>query len=93
MANIINIEKFISTRAKTEIQINDEVNNLFLKDESSLNENQKNELKKSLEYLENIEPNSTNLENVDYVQSLIAKLCYKNNISDFNIKIFEQVLI
>lgn len=88
-----NIEKFISTRAKTEIQINDEVNNLFLKEENTLNENQKTELKKSLEYLENIEPNSTNLENVDYVQSIIAKLCYKNNISDFNIKIFEQVLI
>jgi len=88
-----NIEKFISTRAKTEVQINDEVNNLFLKEENSLNENQKNELKKSLEYLENIEPNSTNLENVEYVQSLIAKLCYKNNISDFNIKNFEQVLI
>ena len=88
-----NIEKFISTRARTEIQIDDEVNNLFLKEESSLNENQKNELKKSLEYLENIEPNSTNLENVDYVQSQIAKLCYKNNIADFNIKSFEQVLI
>lgn len=88
-----NIEKFISKRAKTEIQINDEVNNLFLKEESSLNENQKKELKKSLEYLENIEPNSTNLENVEYVQSLIAKLCYKNNISDFNIKTFEEVLI
>lgn len=88
-----NIEKFISKRSKTEIQINDEVNNLFLKEESSLNENQKKELKKSLEYLENIEPNSTNLENVEYVQSLIAKLCYKNNISDFNIKTFEEVLI
>lgn len=88
-----NIEKFISTRARTEIQIDDEVNNLFLKEESSLNENQKNELKKSLEYLENIEPNSTNLENVDYVQSQIAKLCYKNNIADFNIKTFEQVLV
>lgn len=91
-SNKANIEKFISDRAKTEIKIEDEVNNLFLKDELLLNDNQKFELNKSLEYLENIEPNSTTLEVVDYAQSLIAQLCYKNNIYDFNIKEFEPVL-
>ncbi|CAM3917647.1 Superfamily II helicase [Flavobacterium branchiophilum] len=88
-----NIEKFISERAKTEIQFDDDVNNLFLKDEINLNETQKVELKKSLEYLENIEPNSTRLENVNYVQSEIAQLCYKNNIYDFDIKENEFLLL
>ena len=68
-----NIKKFISDRAKTESIIIDNVNNLLLKDENDLNEPQKKKLNESLEYLENIEPNSTNLENINYVQSEIAK--------------------
>lgn len=88
-----NIETFITTRARTEIKINDEVNNLLLKDKDTLNESQKDNLNKSLEYLENIEPNSTDLEDVNYVQSEIAKLCFKNNIFDFDIKLSESRLI
>lgn len=88
-----NIETFITTRARTEIKINDEVNNLLLKDKDKLNESQKDNLNKSLEYLENIEPNSTDLEDVNYVQSEIAKLCFKNNIFDFDIKLSEPRLI
>ena len=87
-----NTETFIKSRARTEIKIEDDVNNLLLKDEQSLNPSDKEVLNKSLEYLENIEPNSTNLIDVDYVQSEIAKLCYKNNIYDFNIKQFESQL-
>ncbi|MGB7527148.1 DEAD/DEAH box helicase [Sphingobacterium cellulitidis] len=87
-----NIETFIKSRARTELKIVDEVNNLLLKDENLLNEADKNELNKSLEYLENIEPNSTNLENVTYVSSPIAKLCYQNNIYDFDIKDNEKKL-
>ncbi|WP_346859561.1 DEAD/DEAH box helicase [uncultured Draconibacterium sp.] len=87
-----NIETFIKTRAKTEITILDEVNNLLLKDEDSLDESDKNELKKSLEYLENIEPNTTDLSDVDYVQSELAKLCFKNNVYDFDIKENESQL-
>jgi hypothetical protein len=87
-----NIEKFISERAKTEIQTEDDVNNLLLKDEKKLTTPQKLELKKSLEYLENIEPNSTDLVNVVYAQSEIAQLCYKNNIYDFDIKQSETKL-
>ncbi len=88
-----NIETFIKTRAKTEIKIEDEVNNILLKDEETLNTSDKAELNKSLEYLENIEPNSTNLTNVNYVESEIAKLCFKNNIYDFDIKQSESKLI
>lgn len=87
-----NIETFIKSKARTEIKIEDEVNNLLLKDEEHLNDADRIELKKSLEYLENIEPNSTDLTQVVYVQSEIAKLCYKNNIYDFNIKQYEEQL-
>lgn len=88
-----NIEKFLSDRAKTEIEIEDEINNILLKEESDLNSKEKEELKDTLEYLENIEPNTTDLEDVTYVQSEIAKLCYQNNIYDFDIKENEQNLI
>ncbi|GAA4146278.1 hypothetical protein GCM10022216_31000 [Sphingobacterium kyonggiense] len=88
-----NIETFIKSKARIELKIIDEVNNLLLKDESTLNESEKKELNKSLEYLENIEPNSTDLENVTYVSSFIAKLCYQNNIYDFDIKYNEEKLI
>ena len=88
-----NIEKFITSRARTEIKTSDEVNNLLLKDVETLNEAQKNKLDLSLEYLENIEPNSTELEDINYVQSKIAQLCYKNNVYDFDIKLSEQKLI
>jgi len=88
-----NIETFIKTRAKTELKIVDQVNNLLLKNENLLNETDKIELKKSLEYLENIEPYSTDLKDANYVTSSIAKLCYKNNINDFDIKENETILI
>lgn len=87
-----NIETFIKSRAKIEIKIVDEVNNLLLKEENSLDKEDKRQLKKTLEYLENIEPNSTNSTNVNYVQSEIAKLCYKNNVYDFDIKLNETQL-
>lgn len=86
-------ENFLVDRAKTEIEIEDEINNILLKDESDLNSNEKAELKETLEYLENIEPNTTDLEDVIYVQSEIAKLCYQNNIYDFDIKDNEPHLI
>lgn len=88
-----NIETFIRSRAKTELKIIDEVNNLLLKDEDELDATEKKELKKSLEYLENIEPNSTDLDNVTYVSSEIAKLCFKNNVYDFDIKDNESILV
>ncbi|WP_188051743.1 DEAD/DEAH box helicase [Flavobacterium sp. GP15] len=88
-----NIKKFISDRAKTESISIDNVNNLLLKDEENLSETQKISLKNSLEFLENIEPNSTNLEGIVYVQSEIAQLCFKNNVYDFDIKQSERTLL
>lgn len=88
-----NIETFIKSKAKIELKITDQVNNLLLKDREGLSEVDKIELNKSLEYLENIEPNSTDLENTTYAASEIAKLCYKNNIYDFDIKESENQLV
>ncbi len=87
-----NIETFIKSRARTEVKIEDNVNNLLLKEEETLSIEEREKLRKSLEYLENIEPNATDLTNVDYVQSDIAKLCFKNNVYDFNIKDSEKKL-
>lgn len=87
-----NIESFIKSRAKTEVKIDDEVNNLLLMDEQTLDAADRQALNHSLEYLENIEPNSTNLSEVQFAESEIAKLCYKNNIYDFNIKEFDSQL-
>lgn len=92
-ASNANIKNFISQRAKIESQIEDNINNVLLKTVGDLNIEEKEILKNSLESLENIEPNTTDLENPYYVQSEIAKLCYKNNINDFDIKISEEQLI
>ena len=48
--------------------------------------------------LQDLDPHSiyippTDLEDVNYVQSEIAKLCFKNNIFDFDIKLSEPRLI
>lgn len=88
-----NIENFIKTNARTEVDYKDSVNNVLLKDHTDLSEAEKDQLKSTLEFLENIEPNSTDLTDVEYVQSEIAKLCYKNNIYDFDIKVSESQLI
>ena len=92
-ASNANIKNFISQRARIESQIEDNINNVLLKTVDNLNIEEKEILKNSLESLENIEPNTTDLENPYYVQSEIAKLCYKNNINDFDIKASEEQLI
>ncbi|WP_051230668.1 DEAD/DEAH box helicase [Epilithonimonas caeni] len=92
-ASNANIKNFVSQRARIESQIEDNINNVLLKTVGDLNIEEKEILKNSLESLENIEPNTTDLENPYYVQSEIAKLCYKNNINDFDIKTSEKQLI
>ena len=86
IAKNANIEKFVSDRAKSNVKIEDEINNILLKPENSLNSAQKKDLFKTLEYLENIEPNTTNIQNATYVSTEIGQLCYKNNIYDFDIQ-------
>lgn len=88
-----NIENYIKKNARIEVKYNDDVNNVMLKEEDALTAEEKDELKNSLEYLENIEPKSTKLIDVDYAVSEIAKQCYRNNIYDFDIKSSEGQLV
>lgn len=92
IANNANIEKFVADRAKSDVKIIDEINNLLLKPQEKLTSIEEEELFKTLEYLENIEPNTTSIENVNYVKTEIGQLCYKNNIFDFDIQINEKQL-
>jgi len=84
---------FLQDKAKSDLILNDKVDNILLKDKSTLNDKEKLEVRSTLEYLENIEPNTVSIESPTYVESLIAKLCYKNNVYDFDIKLSEKQLI
>jgi hypothetical protein len=91
--NNANPRNFLSKHAKIDIKIKDEVNNLMLEEDvESLSSENQQKVKDALEYLENIEPNTVQLEDVTYAQSDIAKLCYSNNVYDFDIKVFEDTL-
>lgn len=90
----INLENFIKRVGKSDAVISDEVGNVLLhENEKNLDADQKQALKNSLEYLENIEPKTVDAKDVDYIKSEIGKLCYKNNVYDFNIKVNETQLI
>jgi len=92
-ASNANPRKFLRERAKVDIKITDEVNNLLLEEEDRLSREDKEKVRSSLEYLENIEPNTVEIEGVDYAESSIAKSCYRNNVYDFDILQNETVLI
>lgn len=48
---------------------------------------------KVLEYLENMEPGSSGLQNVEKAQTPIGQLCFENNVYDFDILKSEPVLV
>jgi hypothetical protein len=88
-----NPQSFLETKARIDLKMEDEVDNLLLKENiEELNIEQLEKLKDTLEYLENIEPNTVQIE-VEYVNSKIGKLCYKNNVADFDIKLNEKNLV
>jgi len=87
-------ETFLKNRVKDDKIIPDEINNPFIKENiNSLNIDDEKFLKKAKQFQENIEPGSTNLENPKLVTSEIGKLCFKNNVHDFNIFENERTLI
>lgn len=89
-----NHPSFLKQRAKVDISFEDNVQNVLLKeDEGTLNQADRTKIFESLEYLENIEPQTVSIEGVEYVESLIAKLCFKNNVYDFDIKENEEILL
>jgi len=88
-----NLVAFLQRTAKSDLTIEDEVENLMLVSETdNLTSEQKKELQESLQYLENIEPNTIETKNIVYVTSEIAKLCFKNNVYDFDIIKNEQAI-
>lgn len=89
----INSSKFFTETARIDRKITDNVENILLKDKDELDDEDKEELEASIEYLENIEPETIEDAEVDYVGSEIAKSCYRNNIHEFDIKSNEQILI
>lgn len=88
-----NQQLFLKQTAKVDIQITDDVENVLLIDETSnLSDVDKRKLETAIEYLENIEPNTINVENVKYATTAIAKACYCNNITSFDIQANERTL-
>ncbi|WP_295795245.1 DEAD/DEAH box helicase [Mucilaginibacter sp.] len=89
-----NHQAFLENKAKIDLKLTDDVDNLLLKGKTELKTAEDiQSVFDTLEYLENIEPNTVVLENAEYVQSDIAKLCYRNNVFDFDIKENERQLI
>lgn len=84
---------FLEDKAKSDLKLNDKVDNILLKDKDSLKGKDVEDVHSALEYLENIEPNTVLLDGAEYVESEIAKLCFRNNVYDFDIKQSEAQLI
>jgi len=87
-------ETFLKNRVKDNKIILDEIKNPFIKENTdSLNVDDEKFLKKAKQFQENIEQGSTNLENPKLVTSEIGKLCFKNNVHDFDIFENEKTLV
>lgn len=86
-ASNANVSSFLKNTANVSLSIKDKVDNVLLKPvEVDLNEKEEQTLKESIEYLENIEPNTIEGEDVYYAESEIVSFCYKNNITSINLK-------
>ncbi|MDD4909623.1 MAG: DEAD/DEAH box helicase family protein [Candidatus Omnitrophica bacterium] len=98
----VNIKNFLKHRVKDDKKISDKIENVLLLDKeknTAINEEKKEEIEKALEYLENIEPETTKTSKAKYAQSEIGKACFKNNVTEFDIiekelnlqKLFETI--
>jgi len=88
-----NIKGFMENSLKSDLVISDKLDNVLLKETKDIiDPNEQKKAAESLEYLENIEPNTIINDSINYAQSLIAQLCYKNNVHDFDIKQNEVIL-
>ena len=88
-----NPHSFLEEKAKITPKDKDEVNNILLK--SPETEEERVQERHALEYVENIEAGSVDVgENIEirYVNSDIAKSCFKNNVHEFDIHQFEPEL-
>lgn len=92
-----NPETFFKTRAKwqDDSKDQDEIGNVLLKKEYEEDEEELR-AQKALEYIENVEPGTIGEASAllaRYVTSDIAKLCFKNNVHEFDIHQHEGILV
>lgn len=86
-ANNANVSNFLKNTANVSLSIKDNVDNVLLKSKQvDLTEQEQKRLKESIEYLENIEPNTIESVDVYYAESDIVSYCYKNNITSIDLK-------
>ena len=89
-----NHQNFLKQKARINIKMKDEVENVLLKEnDGTLTGKELESLESAIEYVENIEPETIVDCDVEYVNSDIAKLCYSNNVYDFDIKASEEQLV
>jgi len=89
-----NPRNFLESKARIDLKMEDEVDNLLLQEDlSKLSNEELEKLHDKIEYLENIEADTIVDADVEYVRSRIAKLCYKNNVVEFDIKLNERFLV
>ncbi len=84
---------FLEKKAKITPNDKDEVNNILLKNPETKEEREQE--RHALEYVENIEAGSVDIggrTDIRYVNSDVAKSCFKNNIYEFDIHQFESEL-
>lgn len=84
-----NIENFIRDRVKVDKIINDKLENVLL-EATPITEDNQREMDKANEILENLEPGITDSHKDLYARTSLGKICYDNNISEFNILEHEQ---
>ena len=88
-----NMEQLLMNRVKDNKIISDDVKNPLIKNNlADLTEEEKEVVKNSEEYQENIESGTSDLENLRIVKTDIARACFRNNIHDFDIFENEQQL-
>jgi hypothetical protein len=90
MASNANIENFIRSRVKVDKKIDDIPENVLL-EATPINEHNQEELAKAMEILENLNPGMTGTDS-EYARTDFGKICYANNISEFNILQYEQTI-
>jgi len=88
-----NPENFLIKSVKENNVIKDKIENPLIKQNiEKLNDLEIQNLNESLEYLINIEPDIFTNKKLRIVESEIAKLCFKNNVYDFDIYENESII-
>jgi hypothetical protein len=93
-AENFNPRSFYEKKAKISQADKDDIGNILLKEPA--NDDEKKKEIEALEYIENIEPGTISLDDervLRKVDSEIAKACFRNNVYEFDIHKYENLLI